>query len=140
MPIHVRVDETEDYCLVAHQCLVVAFTIAHGLFVGTSVCQLPEYRTGLPVLVGLLLDGLYPIVGYVHRHAIVEPVSSVGKLGSQAWHSAHLFCNGDGLWVDLMYKEVGKREIADCVVVLMSVEIILIAAERFAKTVAIIEH
>ena len=39
-----------------------------------------------------------------------------------------------------MYKEVGKREIADCVVVLMSVEIILIAAERFAKTVAIIEH
>ena len=39
-----------------------------------------------------------------------------------------------------MNQTVGKGEIADGVVVLMTVEIVLISAECFAKSVAIVKH
>lgn len=51
VPIHVGVDKTEDYRLVAHKCLVVAFGIVDCLFVGAAVGQLPEDSCRLPVLV-----------------------------------------------------------------------------------------
>ena len=43
VPIHVGVNESEHYCLVAHESLVMAFAVADGLFVSTAVFHLPEY-------------------------------------------------------------------------------------------------
>ena len=140
VPIHVGIDEAEDDGLVAHQSLVVAFAIRYCLFVATTILNLPEYRAWLPVFVLLLLDGLNPIVWNVHRHAVVETVASILEFSSQSRHSAHLFGYGDSLWIYLVDKQVGKGEIADGVVVLMTVEIVLISAECFAKSVAIVKH
>ena len=112
VPVHLLVDEAEDDGLIAHQRLVVALGIAHGLLVGAAVGELPEYRGGLPVLVALLLDGLDPVVGYAHGHAVVKAQAAVAVGACQARHAAHLLGNGDGVWVDLVYEHVGQGEIA----------------------------
>ena len=118
----------------------MAFAIAYGVLVGTAVCHFPEDGTWFPSLIGQFLYGLYPVVGYVHRHAVVETIASVLKLSCQSGHSTHLFGNSYGVCVHLVYESVGESEIADGVVVLMSVEIIAIVAERLAQSVTVIKH
>ena len=140
MPVHVGIDESEDDGLVAHQCLVVALAVGNGLLVGTTVLHLPENARWLPVLVALLLDGLNPIVGDVHGHAVVEAVAAVLKLGSQSRHSRNFLGNGDGILVHLVDEQVGQRQVADGVVVLMTVEIVSIVAECLSQTVTVVEH
>ena len=140
VPIHIGINEAEDDGLVAHKCLVVTFAIRDCLLVWTAVLYLPEDAAWLPVLVCLLLNGLYPIVGNVHRHAVVEAETAIFELGSESWHSAHFFGNGYCLRVNLVYKAVGKRQIAYRIVVLMSVEVVAIVGECLTKSVTVIEH
>ena len=140
MPVHVGIDEAEDNSLVAHQCLVVTLTVGNGLLVGTTVLHLPENAAGFPVLVGLFLNSLDPIVGYVHGHAVVEAEATVLKLGSKSGHTGNFLCDGDGIGILLMDEFVGQRKIADGIVVLMSVEVVTIAAEGFTQSVAVVEH
>ena len=87
-----------------------------------------------------LLDDLYPEVRYVHRHTVVEAVAAVLELGSQTRHAAHLLSYSDSLWVHLVYEQVGKREVADGIVVLMTVEVVAVVAERLAQTMTVVEH
>ena len=138
VPVHVGVDETEHYSLVAYKSLVVAFAVADGLFVGTAVFHFPEYRTWLPVLVFQLLNGLDPVVWNVHCHTIVEAVAAILEFCCQSRHSAHFLGNGDGIRVHLVDEFVCKCEVADGIVVLMTVEIVAVTTERLAKSVAII--
>ena len=140
VPIHIGIDESEDEGLVTHEGLVVAFGVGDVAFVGAAVGEFPEDAAGLPVLIAQLLDGLNPIVGHVHGHAIVEAVTAVLEGRGQTRHTAHLFGNGDGVGIDLVDEEVGQGEIANGVVVLMAVEIIAVTAKGFAKSVAIVEH
>ena len=138
VPVHVGIDETEDDGLVSHECLVVALTVGDGLLVASSVLHLPEYGAWLPVLVAQFLDGLNPVVRYVHGHAVVEAISSVLELGGQTRHAAYLLGNCHGLGVHLVYEQVCKREVADGVIVLMSVEVVLIATECLSESVAVV--
>ena len=87
MPVHIGIDEAEDDGLVAYECLVVALGIGDGLLILTAVGYLPEHAGGLPMLVGLLLDELDPVVGHVHRHAIVESVTTMLDGRCQAGHT-----------------------------------------------------
>ena len=140
MPIHLLVDQTEDNRLVAHESLIMAFAIRDGLLIGATVGEFPENRGGVPFLILLLLDHLDPIVGDTHSHSIVETYSSLIEFESQPRHAAHLLCDGDSLGVDLMYKDIGKREIYESVRVLTSVVIIGIASESLPQTMVVIEH
>ena len=140
VPIHVGIYQTEDNGLVAYKCLVVALAVADGLLVGTAVLHLPEYRTRFPILVLQFLDGLYPVVGGIHRHAIVEAISAILILGSQSWHTTHLLGDSDSIGINLMDEQVGKSEIADGIVVLMSVEVVGISTEGLTESVTVIEH
>ena len=140
MPVHVGINEAEDEGLVAHECLVVALAVGDGALVGAAVGDFPEYGGGFPVFVSLLLDGLYPIVGHVHGHAVVEAVAAVLEGGCESGHTADFFGNGDGGGFDFVDEEVGKGKVADGVVVLVAVEVVAISAESFAEAVAVIEH
>ena len=130
MPVHIGINQAEDDGLVTHQCLIVALTVRDGLLVGTTIGYFPEHRTGLPVFITQLLDYLNPIVGDIHGHAVVEAIAAILEGSCQTGHSAHLFCDGDGVGIHLMDDFVGKREIADGVVILMSVIVVSIAADR----------
>ena len=140
VPIHVGVDKTEDYRLVAHKCLVVAFGIVDCLFVGAAVGQLPEDGCRLPVLVFFLFYGLYPEIGDAHRHAVVEADASVAYLVGESGHTAHFLSNGDGVGVDFVDKFVGKRQICDCVCVLSAVVVVVIRRECLTESVVVVEH
>ena len=140
VPVHIGIDEAEDDGLVAHKSLVVALAVRDGLLVGTTVLHLPEDAAGLPVLVLQLLDGLNPIVGHIHRHAIVEAKAAVLELGSEARHARHLLSDGDGIGILLVNQAVGQREIANGIVVLVTIEVVAIAAKSLAQSVAIVEH
>ena len=140
VPIHIGIDEAEDEGLVAHEGLVVAFSVRDVVLIGTAVGEFPEDAAGLPVLVAQFLDGLNPIVGDVHRHAVVKAITAILEGRGQTRHTAHLFCNGDGIGIDFVDKEVGQGEVADGIVVLVAVEIVTITTEGFAQSVAIIEH
>ena len=140
MPIHVGIDETEDDGFVANQGLVVTFRVRNVAFVCTAVGEFPENGGRFPVFVLQFLDGLDPIVRNVHGHAVVEPVSPVFKRGSEAGHATNLLCDGDGLGIELVNHLIGQRKVADGIVVLVAVEIISVAIERFTEAVAVIEH
>ena len=140
VPVHLLVDKAEDDGLVAHQRLVVTLGIGNGLLVGTAVGEFPENRGGLPVLVLLLLDGLDPVVGDSHRHAVIEANASILHLASKAWHAAHLLGNSDGMRIHLMDELVGKGEVGDGIGVLVAVVVVVVAAKRLPQAVVVIEH
>ena len=140
VPVHIGIHEAEDDGLVAHECLVMALGIRDGLLVLTAVGHLPEHAGGLPVLVGLLLDELDPVVGHVHCHAIVEAVAAVLDGGCQAGHARYLLGNGDGILVELVDERVGQGEVADGIAVLIQVVVVAIATEGLAQAVAAVEH
>ena len=140
VPVHIGINKAEDNGLVAYKSLVVAFTIAYGTLIGTTVCDLPENRAWFPCFIWKFLDGLNPIVGDVHGHTIVEAIAAIGKLGSKSWHAADFLCDGYCIGINLMYKKIGKCQVADGIIVLMSVEVVAIVAESLAKSVAIIKH
>ncbi len=87
-----------------------------------------------------LLDGLDPIVGDIHRHTVVEAVAAILELRSQARHTRHLLGNRDGIGVHLVNELVGQRQVADSVIVLMTIEIVSVATEGLTQSVTVVEH
>ena len=126
MPVHFRVDEPENDCLVAHEGLVVAFGVVDSLLVGAAVGQFPEYCRRFPVLVFLFLDGLNPEIGYAHRHTVVEADAAVAELVGQPRHSAHLLRYCYCVRVDFVYQLVGQRQIGNGVGVLSAVVVVVV--------------
>ena len=120
--------------------MVVTFGIADGFLVGATVGEFPEDGCWVPIFVLAFFDGLNPIVGYAHSHAIVEAHTALGKWQSQAWHTAHFFGDGDGFWVNFVNEQVGKGEVGDGVDVLIAVVVVAIAAKCLPESVVIIEH
>ena len=140
VPVHIRVHQTEDDCLVAHQCLIMRLAVRDGLLVHTTVFDFPEDGRRLPCLIGQFLDGLDPVVRDVHGHTIVEAITAILKPGSQTGHARHLFCNGKRILVDFMDKAVGQSKVADGIIIFMSVEVITIVAESLSQSMAVIKH
>ena len=140
VPIHIGINQTEDNRLVAHQCLVVTLAVRDGLLVGTAVLNLPEDRAYIDVLIAHLLDSLNPIVGDVHGHTIVETIAAILELSCESRHSRYFLGNGNSLWIDLMNQAVGQCEVADGIIILMSVEVVAITTEGLTQTVRIVKH
>ena len=140
MPVHIGIDEAEDDRLVAHERLVVALAIGNGALPLPTVRELPINARGMPILVFFLLDELDPVVGDVHREAVVKPIAARRKRRREPGHAADILGDGDGVRVHLVDELVRERQIADGVIVLMPVEIIAVAIEVLAEPVAIIQH
>ena len=87
MPIHIRIDQTENNRLVSYQCLVMAFTIRNSLFVFSPIGHFPEHTGRFPVFILAFLDYLNPIIRNIHSHTVIETISSVIKRSSQSWHT-----------------------------------------------------
>ncbi len=138
VPIHLLIYKSEDYSLIAHKSLVMAFAIRDSLLIGTSVCQLPEYRSGMPILILLLLDHLNPIIRYTHSHTVVETNATISIFRSQTGHTAHLFSDGYSVRIHLMDKHIGKGKISYGISVLIAIIIVGIRTECLPKTVVII--
>ena len=98
--------------------------IRDSLLVGATVLDLPEDTADIDVLIAYFFDGLDPVVGDIHGHAVVEAIATVLELGSQSRHARHLLGNGDGVGIYLVDEFVGKRQIADGIVVLVAVEVV----------------
>ena len=140
VPVHLLVDESEYYGLVAYEGLVVALAVGDCLLVGAAVGEFPEDGGRVPVFVFLLLDHLDPVVGDAHGHAVVEADAAVFELYGEAGHAAHLLGDGDSVGVHFMYEEVGERKVYNGVGVLVAVVIVRISAECFSEAMVIIEH
>ena len=140
MPVHIGINQTKDDGFITYQCLVMTLTVRDGFLIRTTVLNLPEDAGWFPVFILLFLDGLDPIVRNIHRHAIVETITAILKLGSQTRHSAHLFGNRNGVLVYLMNQTVGKGKIADGIIILMTIEIISVVAECLTQTMTVIKH
>ena len=131
VPIHIGVYQAENNGFVTYQCLVVAFRIRYCFFVLTAIGYFPEHAGRFPVFIYLFFDSLNPIIGNIHSHAIIKPIAAVLKLGSQTRHSRYFLRNGYCFRINLMNQAVGKRQITNGVIVLMTVEIISIITECF---------
>ncbi len=107
-PIHLFVNEAENYGFVAHKSLVVAFRIGDGPFIRPLVCKLVPYLARTPIFILLFFYPLYPMVGYSHCHTEVKTHTSLLERGGQTGHAAHIFRNGDGIGIDFVDKTVCK--------------------------------
>ena len=107
MPIHIGINQPEDNGLVAHQCLIMTLCIRNRFLVSTTIGQFPEHRRWFPVLVLKFLDSFNPIIGDIHRHTIVEPISTIFERCCQTWHTTHLLSNCDGTWMHFMNQLIG---------------------------------
>ncbi len=94
----------------------------------------------MPVLVLLFLEGLDPVVGYAHCHAVVKADTAVLDRQSETGHTAHLLGDRYSVAVVIVDQLVGKREIGDRVGVLGAVVVVAVAAERLPQAVVIVEH
>ena len=138
VPVHIRINQAENDGFIAHQGLVMAFRIGDGLFIFAAVGHFPEHAGWLPVFIYFLLDCLNPIIGNIHGHTVIKSVAAIFIFCRQSGHSRYFFGNGDGFGIDLMDKPVGKCQITNGIVVLMSVEVISIITECFSQTMTII--
>ena len=140
MPVHIGIDEAEDDCLVAHECLVVTLAIGNGTLPLPTVRELPINARGVPILVFFLLDELDPVVGDVHGEAVIKTIAARRKGRREAGHAADILGDGDGVGIHLVDELVRERQIADGVIVLMPIEIIAVAIEILAQPVTVIQH
>ncbi len=140
MPVHLLVNKAENHRLVTDKRLVVALDIRDCLLLVAAVGKLPENRGRVPVLILLLLEGLDPVVGYAHRHAIVEPNAAILESDGQARHAAHLLGDGYRVGIHGVDDLVGQSEVGYRVGVLSAVVIVAISAESLPQAVVVIEH
>ena len=87
VPVHIRINQTENDSLVAYQSLVVTFAVRDCFFVFTAIGYFPEQARRLPVFITTFLDNFYPIIRNVHRHTIVEAVTSVVERCGKSRHT-----------------------------------------------------
>ena len=102
VPVHVRIDKTEHYCLVAYKCLIMRLCVRYRLFILTAIGEFPENIKYAPILIPFLLDHLDPVVRDTHSQTIVEAHTAISKLCCKSRHSRHLLCNGNSILVYLM--------------------------------------
>ena len=121
VPIHIRVNQTEDNRLIAYQRLVVTFGITNRTLIGTTVRGLPPDRGRMPILVLLLLDSLDPIIGDIHRHAVIEAIATILEFRGKPRHSTHFLGDRDRVRVHLMNQLVRQCQISDRVTILMAI-------------------
>ena len=140
MPVHIRINEAEDDGLVTHKCLVMTLGIGDGLLVLTTVGHLPEHAGWFPVLIGLFLDELDPIVGHIHRHAVIKSVTAMLDGSCQSRHTRHLLGNGDSILVHLMDEVIGQCEVTNGITILIEVVVVAIPTESLSQAMAAIEH
>ncbi len=140
VPVHFFVDQAENHCFVTYQSLVVAFDVRYGFLVGAAVCEFPEYRCRMPVLVLLFLESFYPVVGDTHCHSVVEANAAVGHRSCQARHSAHFLGYSYGFVVYLVYEGVGQGEVCNGVGVLGTVVVVAVSAEGLSEAVVVVQH
>ncbi|OAV68588.1 hypothetical protein Barb4_02032 [Bacteroidales bacterium Barb4] len=140
VPIHIGIYQAENNRLVAHQSLIMTLGIADGLLIGTAIGRLPPDSGRMPILILLLLDNLYPVIGNIHRHSVIKTVATVLRLNRQTRHTAYLFGNRNSMFVHLMYKLVRQRQVSNGILVLPLVEIIPVTAKRLTQPVTVIKH
>ena len=140
VPVHLIVNQAENYGFVSHKRLVVAFNIADSFFVSTPVCKFPENRRWMPVLVFILFEHLNPVVGNAHCHTVVKAHAAPLYRICQPRHTAHFLGNGYGVAVHLVNQFVCQGKVCYCIRVLATVIIVGIAAKCLAKPVVIIQH
>ena len=87
VPVHISVDETEDDGFIAYKRLIVRFAIRDGLLVRTAVLDLPEDTANIDILIAYLFNSLNPIVRDVHRHTVVEAITTILKLRCETGHA-----------------------------------------------------
>ena len=107
MPVHIGIDQPENNRLVADECLVMTLAITDGFLVGAAVFHFPEESTRFPILVLFFLNQFYPIVGNVHRHAVVEAISALIELHGQPRHPTDFLGNGERMGTNLVNQQVG---------------------------------
>ena len=135
MPVHVCINEAENDGFVANQCLIMTLAIRDSLLIWTAILDLPEDGADIDILVTYLFNSFNPVVGYVHGHAVIEAVAAILELGCQAGHTTHFLSNGDGLRINLVNQTVGERQIADSIVIFMTIEVISIASKSLTQAV-----
>ena len=140
VPIHIRIAEAEDDGLVAYQCLVMALGIGDGLLILTAVGHLIEDMSRLPVLVAHLFDILNPEIWNTHCQSVVKAHTAVLDRISQTRHTRHIFGDGDGVLLHLVYEFVSKSEVANCVAIFVAVVVARIVHKVLTQTVALIHH
>ena len=140
MPIHIGINQAEYNGFISYKCLVVTFGVRNGFLVFAAVDYFPEHARRFPVLINLLFDGFNPIIGNIHCHAIVESVSSVFCRSSQSGHARYFFGNGNGFGIYLMNEFIGQCQVADGVIVFVTIEIVTVIAESFSQSVTVIKH
>ena len=140
MPVHIGISETEDERLVAHECLVMALSIADGLLIFTTIRELIPDSTWAPLLVGVIRDELRPEVGDIHREAVVKAKASVLNGSSETRHTTHLFGDRDRIGVDAMDQLIGQREVRHSIGILMTIEVVGVRGEALAEAVVVVQH
>ena len=140
VPIHIGINQPEDNRLIADESLVVTFGIRDGFFVCAAISHLPENRRRFPIFVALFLDQLDPEIRDVHSQPVIESEAAVLELTCEAGHTADIFGNRDGVGLDFVNHFVRQHQVANGVVVLVTVEIIAVTHECFAETVAVVKH
>ena len=118
----------------------MTFGIRDRFFVRTSICHFPENAWRFPIFVALLFNRLNPVVRNVHRKAIIETVAAVLKFWRKSGHTAHIFgdCNRSGFY--FVNQLVCDGQVTNCIVVLMTVEIIAVTHKSLAQAVTVIKH
>ena len=140
VPIHIGINQPEDNRLIANESLVVTFGVRDGFFVCAAISHLPENSRRFPIFVALFFDQLDPEIGDVHSQPVIEPEAAVLELTCETGHAADIFGNRDGVGLDFVNHFVCQHQVANGVVVLVTVEIIAVTHERFAETVAVVKH
>ena len=138
VPVHIGINQAEDNRLVSYQCLVMTFCIRNGLFILATVGYFPEHTGRFPVFIDLFFDCLDPVVRNIHGHTIIEAVTAIFYFGSQSRHTGNFFGNGYRLRIYLMNHFISQCQVTNCIIILMTVEIISVVTESFTQSMAVI--
>jgi len=138
--VHLGAGQVEDQGFAADDCLVVAFDVTDGVFLGAFVGERMPDAVHAPVLVAHIFDQLKPVVRNAHGEAVVEAAAACRGRTGQARHAADVFRDGDGVGTYGVDEFVGQGEVHQGLEIDISVEVVGIGEERFTESAVVVEH
>ncbi len=121
VPIHFCIYQSKNNSFVAHQSLIVAFGIANGFFIYTSICEFPENMSGFPVFVFYFFNILYPEIRYTHCHPKVKANTTIGVFCCKTGHAAYFLGNSYSIWFHFVYQFICQCKVANSITILIQI-------------------
>lgn len=139
VPVHFLIHEPEGERLIAHQRLIVGFSVGDVRFSVAAIGQGAPDFFDIPFFITAVLEELDPVVWKPHGEAMAEADATFRDRSTEPRHTGHIFSYEQHAGAQLFGQLGGELKVEDGIVIDPISEVFIVMIEGGAAVV-IVEH